>query len=102
MTGRVRVMLHLAAPESDLEAVTELYHRVSKELSGTPGLLGNELLRQAGDSDSLIVMSEWESFALFQQWESGSEHRGTTAPLRPYQDSSRGPAFGLYQVLADY
>ncbi|MEU6079081.1 antibiotic biosynthesis monooxygenase [Streptomyces sp. NPDC047108] len=100
--GRVRVMLYLRAAEADVPAVEEAYHRISKDLAGTPGLLGNELLREVTDPGAFAVLSEWESFAAFQTWESGSAHRGTTSPLRQYQDGERPSPFALFEVAAEY
>ncbi|MDT8910102.1 antibiotic biosynthesis monooxygenase family protein [Amycolatopsis sp. PS_44_ISF1] len=100
--SRVRVLIYAAAPESDTDGVTEAYHRISAELSGTPGLLGNELMQSLGESRSFVVMSEWADLDAFRTWETGPDHRATTSPLRPYQDASRGSPFGLYQVVANY
>ncbi|MFE9457578.1 antibiotic biosynthesis monooxygenase family protein [Streptomyces californicus] len=103
--GRVRIMLHLrpspAGPEA-VAGVTEAYHRISKDLAGTPGLLGNELLRILTDEGAYAVLSEWESMAAFRDWETGSAHRGTTSPLRPYQDTERPSPFALFEVVAAY
>ncbi|WP_283133417.1 antibiotic biosynthesis monooxygenase family protein [Rhizohabitans arisaemae] len=102
MIGRVRVLVYVAAPGDDPGAVERAYHQVSGALAGTPGLLGNVLLRDEGDKSRFIVMSEWESAEAFQTWERGAAHKGTTAPLRPYQDVGRSPVFGIYQVTAAY
>jgi heme-degrading monooxygenase HmoA len=99
----IRVMIYAAVPESDADQVEDAYHRISTALLDVPGLLGNELLRELGRPDAgFVVMSEWQSMAAFQQWEQGADHRATTAPLRPYQDSSRGRPFALYEVAAKY
>ncbi|MFI8520750.1 antibiotic biosynthesis monooxygenase family protein [Streptomyces sp. NPDC085481] len=100
--GRIRVMLYLRAAEGDAGAVTEGYHRVSRDLAGTPGLLGNELLREATDPGAYAVLSEWESMAAFRDWEAGSAHRGATSPLRPFQDTERRSPFALFEVDAAY
>ncbi|MGY1434625.1 antibiotic biosynthesis monooxygenase family protein [Streptomyces reniochalinae] len=100
--GRVRVLLYLRAAESEVAAVEEAYHRISKDLAGTPGLLGNELLRETSDPGAFAVLSEWENLAAFRTWESGSAHRGTTSPLRAYQDGERPRPFALYEVAAEY
>lgn len=104
--GRVHVLLYARPPESrppetGAAAVADAYHRISRSLAGTPGLLGNRLMREVGGA-GFVVMSEWESMAAFQAWERGPTHRETTSPLRPYQDSSRGRAFGIYEVVAAY
>jgi heme oxygenase (mycobilin-producing) len=100
-TGRVQVLLFAAAPDTPV-AVHEAYHHISRQLAGTPGLLHNTLLEKADTSGSFVVVSEWESLEAFRSWEEGPEHRGVTAPLRPYHDRGMGVAFGVYQVAAEY
>ncbi|MEV5708031.1 antibiotic biosynthesis monooxygenase [Actinoallomurus sp. NPDC052274] len=101
-TGRVCVLVYASAPGQDPDAVEAAYHRVSRALQGTPGLLGNVLLRSVHEPGAFVVMSEWQDMAAFRTWEEGAEHRGTTAPLRPLQDRGSGRSFGVYQVTAAY
>jgi heme-degrading monooxygenase HmoA len=98
--GCVRVMLFLRT--SDPLAIEKIYHQISADLNGTPGLLRNELLRDLDDAGSFVVLSEWQSRAAFGSWERGAGHRGTTAPLRRYQDTDSGRPFGVYEVTASY
>jgi heme oxygenase (mycobilin-producing) len=100
--GRVHVLLYARSPQDRPEAVEEAYHEISRSLSGTPGLLGNRLLRDLGGDGAFVVISEWRDVEAFRTWEQGANHRGTTAPLRPYQDQGRGRAFGVYEVVAAY
>lgn len=100
--SRVRVLVYAAPPDDQPDAVDDAYHRISAALAGTPGLVGNDLMRSAGEPHSFIVMSEWENLAAFQAWEQGQSHRNTTAPLRPYQDARPAGSFGLYEVVASY
>jgi len=103
VTGnRIRVLVYASTPDDTPDAVDDAYHRISVELAGTPGLVGNELMRSAVEPASYVVMSEWENLAAFQAWEQGQNHRNTTAPLRPYQDRRPGGPFGLYEVVASY
>jgi heme-degrading monooxygenase HmoA len=98
----VRVLVYAASPSAEPDAVRDAYHRISAELNGTPGLLGNELMHSLTDPAGYVVMSEWVSIDAFRTWENGTTHRASTAPLRPYQDSGRGSPFGLYEVTASY
>ena len=100
--GRVRVLVYAATPGGEPGAVEDAYHRISRDLAGTPGLLGNELLRSTQDPGRFLVMSEWVSMSAFRSWELGNTHRGTTAPLRPFQDHARDEPFAIYQVAAAY
>ena len=101
MSGRVRVLVYASAAPGD-DGVTAAYHRISAALAGTPGLLGNELLQSLLEPSDFAVLSEWESEQAFHDWEEGASHRGVTAPLRPYQDTRHGSAFGVYRVTAQY
>lgn len=98
---KVSVLLFAAAPERPDE-VTSAYHRISRELAGTPGLLRNALLEQVDEPGRFVVVSEWSSLDAFREWERGSAHRQVTAPLRPYHDRDMGGGFGLYRVAAEY
>ncbi|NBE93735.1 antibiotic biosynthesis monooxygenase [Nonomuraea sp. KC401] len=102
MSGRVRVLVFVTAAVAGTQAVEDAYHRISRGLAGTPGLLGNELLRSEHDRDGFVVLSEWRDLDAFRAWEEGESHRSTTAPLRPLQDRSRGASFGVYTVQAEY
>lgn len=102
MTARVRVLLYATAPVDSPDAVEQAYHRISTELAGTPGLLRNELLNGIDEPRSFVVLSEWASEEAFFSWERGPDHRGATAPLRPFQDARPRKPFGVYRVTADY
>ncbi|EFC86580.1 antibiotic biosynthesis monooxygenase [Parafrankia sp. EUN1f] len=98
--GRVRVMLWAVDPSDDPGAVERAYHEISSKLVGTPGLLGNRLLRSAAEPSSFAVVSEWASMAEFAAWESGAEHKPATSPLRPLQDPAMRAA--IYTEVAAY
>jgi heme-degrading monooxygenase HmoA len=84
MTQRLRVLVYANASEADSARVDNAYRHISSQLTGTPGLLGNELLKNPDDPCSYIVMSEWESLDAFRRWEHGPNHRDVTSPLRPF------------------
>jgi heme oxygenase (mycobilin-producing) len=101
--GTARVIIYYRAPSGDAEVIEKAYHAISAELAATDGLLRNELLRDRDEPDSFLVLSEWRSLADFQTWETGPAHRGTTSPLREYQDRDRGHRhYGVYDVVAVY
>jgi quinol monooxygenase YgiN len=60
---RVRVLVWLRTPEH--EDVMATYLLTSKQLAGTVGLLGSELIRSLSDPASYVVVSEWESMDAF-------------------------------------
>ncbi len=102
MSGRARVLIWHRAPAGDPDAVRRAYAGISEQLAGTPGLRGNELLTSTADPATVLVMSEWDSLADFQQWESGADHRPATSPLRPFQDRDRDRFFEIFEVVAAF
>jgi heme oxygenase (mycobilin-producing) len=98
--SRVRVMIWAVAPDGGPAAVEAAYHQISAELVGTPGLLGNQLMRSIHDPGRFVVVSEWTSREQFAAWESGVGHKPTTSPLRPLQDPDRRPV--IYEEIAAY
>jgi heme oxygenase (mycobilin-producing) len=98
----VRVLLWHRVPPDGAASVEDAYHRVSADLSGTPGLLANELLRSTLEPGSFVVMSSWATLRAFLDWESGPTHRHTTAPLRPYRDAARARAYDVLEQVAAY
>ncbi|OHV36595.1 MULTISPECIES: antibiotic biosynthesis monooxygenase family protein [Pseudofrankia] len=97
---KVRVMIWAAAPEDRPEAVEEVYHQISAELVGTPGLLGNHLMRSIHDPSRFVVVSEWTNMADFVAWEQDARHKPTTSPLRSLHDPDRRPV--IYEEVAAY
>lgn len=102
MSGRARVIIYLKAPEDGPEAIEKAYHEISGTLTGTPGLLANELLASTLQPGSFAVLSDWASMADFQKWEQGASHRNSTSPLRPFQDRDGDRHYGIYEVVASY
>jgi heme-degrading monooxygenase HmoA len=101
--GRARVLIFYRAPSDDPDVIQKSYHATSQALAATPGLLRNELLCDVTDGIGYAVLSEWESLAAFQQWETGPTHRGNTSPMRPYQDrENHKKHYGIYEVVAAY
>jgi heme oxygenase (mycobilin-producing) len=101
--GRARVLIFYRAPSGEPEVIEKAYHEASLALENTPGLLRNELLHDQLDPAAFAVLSEWESLAGFQEWETGPTHKGNTGPLRPYQDRENHVRhYGIYAVVAAY
>lgn len=102
MSGRARVMIWHREPSDEPGAIEQAYRQISASLSGTPGLLSNELLRATDDTSRVLVMSEWENLVAFKEWEEGMSHRSTTSPLRRFQDRDRERFYEIYEVAVSY
>jgi|SRR5437868_11540897 len=98
MPTRVMVFAQIKpGTEADFEAA---FTEVTRKVKGTPGHIGDELLRNSTGSDLMpgaeprvendsgatqyILLSEWATREAFLQWERDPIHMQTTTPMRPY------------------
>jgi heme-degrading monooxygenase HmoA len=82
MTTRVLVFAKIRPEEeAKFEAA---YQQVTRKVKGTPGHLRDELLRDADEPGSYILLSEWENKEAFLAWENAPIHKQTTTPMRPF------------------
>ena len=80
----VRVMLSVKVAPEDRDGFERAYLAVTEALRATAGHLRDELLRDAEDGVSYILLAEWSDEALFRAWVEKPEHRQLSAPLVPY------------------
>jgi heme-degrading monooxygenase HmoA len=97
---KIRVMIWAIEPADAPGSVEAAYHQISGALVGTPGLLGNQLMRSIHDPSRFVVVSEWSSRAEYDVWERDPIHKPTTAPMRSLQDPDRRPM--VYEKIAAY
>lgn len=102
MDDMVLVLLYVADPRDAPGSVAAAYHAVSQALDGTPGLIGNALLRSVDDPRAYVILSRWTGAEAFQGWERDAAHPAATAPLRPFQVPASAVPFGVYTVAASY
>jgi heme oxygenase (mycobilin-producing) len=85
-----RVMVFAKINRGDEEAFEQAYAQVTAAVKGTPGHIGDELLRRAIPADdpdapcSYILLSEWQSKDRFLAWENAPVHTEKRNPMTPY------------------
>jgi heme-degrading monooxygenase HmoA len=85
-----RVMVFAKIDRGDEEAFEAAYAQVTSNVKGTPGHIGDELLRRAEPPDpddqsrSYVLLSEWESKEAFLAWENAPVHTEKRNPMTPY------------------
>jgi heme-degrading monooxygenase HmoA len=86
MTARILVFADVGPEVGD--AFEQAYRTVTARMKGTPGLICDELLRDAAKPGKYVLLSEWESSEQFHAWEDAPGHREITVPMRPYWSGS--------------
>ena len=95
-----RVMVFAKIKQGTEAAFEAAFAEVTRKVKGTPGHIGDELLRNSTGADVMpgaeprgdietgttqyILLSEWTSRDAFLQWERDPIHMQTTTPMRPY------------------
>jgi heme-degrading monooxygenase HmoA len=82
----IRVMVFAAIQQDKAEAFESAYRTVTASVSGTPGHIRDELLRDGDRPGHYVLLSEWENAEAFLAWEDAPVHRQLTTPMRPYWD----------------
>ncbi|MFR9776125.1 antibiotic biosynthesis monooxygenase family protein [Micromonospora sp. MS34] len=80
----VRVMVSARIDDKNREAFEAAYRAVAAVVSGTPGHIRDELLRDVEEPGRYILLAEWESEKAFRTWEDAPSHREMAAPMFPY------------------
>ncbi len=101
MSEQVRVILWYRVPKEEVQPLADTYRQISEQLVGTPGMLGNELLRSQVNETTLMVTSHWESQWHLDRWVHSSSHRHTS-PLRPYLDTGRQHPYETFNVISAF
>jgi len=80
----VKVLVLADIDPDDAARFEEAYLQVAARMKGTPGLFGDQLLRDVGGDGRYVLLSEWEDERSFQKWHEEPNHTMTTAPMRPF------------------
>jgi heme-degrading monooxygenase HmoA len=80
----IRVLVYANVRAENAEAFEEAFSEVSSRVKGTPGHVSDELLRDAEDPDTYILLGQWRTREAFLEWENDPIHREATTPMRPY------------------
>jgi heme-degrading monooxygenase HmoA len=80
----IRVMVHAKVEEGTQAQFEAAFEQVRRNVAGTPGHLGDELLSAVDDPTAYILLSRWESREQFLAWVDAPIHRQLTVPMRPY------------------
>lgn len=81
----IRVICRCTINPADQAAFEEAYRTVTRNVSGTPGHLRDELLRDLdGDGTGYVLFAEWEDMQRFRAWADDPKHIEESAPMFPY------------------
>jgi heme-degrading monooxygenase HmoA len=80
----VRVMVHTIIDPANCEAFEEAFLKVSEAVHGTPGHIGDELIRDTSEEATYVLLAEWETEQAFLDWVGDPRHLEASAPMYPF------------------
>jgi len=95
MSVRVLVLTDITPGEE--EAFERAFADVAARMKGTPGHIGDELLRDVRAPGSYVLVGEWTNREDFQTWFDAPGHQETTTPMRRYWAGRA--RHGVYEVV---
>ncbi len=96
----VRIMVFATIKPGHEKPFEEAFAMVSQKVKGTPGHIRDELLKDANDPSSYILLAEWESKEKFLAWEDAPIHRQTTNPMNPHWEG--GTDRKIFEVVVSH
>lgn len=80
----IRVVVFARLKPEDGRGFEAAFLEVQRRMSGTLGLVRDELLEDETEPGRYILVGEWESREAFISWEDDPIHRDISAPMRPF------------------
>jgi heme-degrading monooxygenase HmoA len=80
----VRVLVITEITQGDEKAFEQAFAKVAAGMKGTPGHIRDELLRDAREPSSYVLVGEWTTREEFQAWFDDPKHPEMTTPMRRY------------------
>jgi len=95
----VRVVMRATIAAEDREAFEEAYRAVTARVTGTPGHVRDELLRDLADPSVYVLLAEWDSSARFFAWVGDPAHLAQAQEMYGYWADTFERA--VYEVRVD-
>ena len=80
----IRVIVFARIRPEDCRGFETAFVEVQRRMSGTPGLVRDELLEDETERGRYLLIGEWATKEAFLTWEDDSSHRETSAPMGPF------------------
>jgi 2-polyprenyl-6-methoxyphenol hydroxylase-like FAD-dependent oxidoreductase/heme-degrading monooxygenase HmoA len=95
----VRTILRMRAREGCAEAFEAAWRTAAEEISRTPGSLRQELIRDAEDPRTFLIISDWRDQAALDAFGPSAARERLTAALRDLRESGEKNTYEVLQTV---
>ncbi|MEV4538590.1 FAD-dependent oxidoreductase [Asanoa sp. NPDC049518] len=97
--GSVRTILRMRAREGCVEAFEAAWRVAAEEISRTPGSLRQELIRDADDPRTFLIVSDWRDQEALDAFGPSAAREQLTAALRDLRESGEKNTYEVLQAV---
>lgn len=83
----IRVIIERNIREGCFNEYLELIRAARKQASTNNGFIAGELLQEKSKQNHAVIISSWEDFDSWDQWQASDERNNVLAQMRPLLDS---------------
>lgn len=83
----IRVIIERRVKEGCLQNYLELIRRARKQATAIEGFIAGELLHEKSDPHHAVIISSWNDFASWQDWEASDARKATLADMKVFLET---------------
>jgi quinol monooxygenase YgiN len=82
----IRVIIERHIKQDCFHDYLELIRRARKQAASNNGFIAGELLQEKSNPHRAVIISSWEDFESWDQWQSSEERTNVLSQMRPLLD----------------
>ena len=79
----IRVIIERHIREGSFHDYLELIRRARKQASANDGFIAGELLQEKSNQNHAVIISSWENFEAWQEWQDSDDRKTVLEQMRP-------------------
>jgi len=82
----IRVIIERHIKDGSFHDYLDLIRRARKQASSNDGFIAGELLQEKSKPNHAVIISSWENFESWDEWQASSERQKVLKQMRPLLD----------------
>ena len=82
----IRVIIERHIREGSFHDYLELIRRARKQAASNDGFIAGELLQEKSNPNRAVIISSWENFESWDEWQDSDDRKDVLKQMRPLLD----------------
>ena len=79
----IRVIIERNIKQGSFHDYLDLIRRARKQATAVEGFIAGELLQERGNENLAVIVSSWEDFSAWENWQNSEERHQVLNDMRP-------------------